>query len=98
MKPVDRSDRRSFIGSSEARTIMGTDADVLVRLWEEQRAEVEPEALSGSLIVQLGLATEGLNRLWYERNTGHAINQVQRRVRHPVVRWLAATPDGMVAQ
>jgi hypothetical protein len=40
-----------------------------VRLWREKRGEIEPEDLSDNLIVQLGVATEPLNRLWYERNT-----------------------------
>ena len=46
--------------------------------------------------MQLGVATEALNRHWYERNTGQAITAVQRRVQHPVIRFLAATLDGMV--
>ena len=58
--------------------------------------EEEPKDLSGNLIVQLGSATEELNRLWYERNSGEAVNQVQRHVRHPVNRWMGATLDGMV--
>ena len=62
--------RRFFIGGSDARTIMGADEGALVRLWQEKRGEVEPEDLSGNLIVQLGLATEDLNRRWYEANTG----------------------------
>ena len=89
-------DRRQFIGGSDARTIMGDDEVALLRLWREKRGEVEPEDLSANLIVQLGLVTEPLNRLWYERNTGQALTQVQSRVRHPVVRWMAATLDGMV--
>jgi hypothetical protein len=52
--------------------------------------------LSGNLIVQLGLVTEHLNRHWYERNTGHAIKDANRRVRHPVIKWMAATLDGVV--
>jgi predicted phage-related endonuclease len=40
--------------------------------------------------------TEPLNRQWYERNTGRAVKDVQRRVNHPVVNWLAATLDGTV--
>src|SRR5258705_13155463 len=88
--------RRSFIGGSDARVIMGSDEAALLRLWREKRGEVEPEDLSGNLIVQLGVATESLNRSWYERNTGHAVKEVQRWVRHPVIRWLAATVDGMV--
>jgi hypothetical protein len=46
--------------------------------------------------LQLGLATENLNRHWYERNSGQTLTGVQRRVQHPVVRWMAATLDGMV--
>ncbi len=57
--------RRHFIGGSDARIIMGEDEAALVRLWREKRGEVEPEDLSGNLIVQLGTATENLNRRWY---------------------------------
>jgi hypothetical protein len=32
----------------------------------------------------------------YERNTGRAITDVQSRVVHPVIRWMAATLDGVV--
>src|SRR5664279_4751748 len=80
--------RRYFIGGSDARTIMGDDEAALLRLWREKRGEIEPEDLSANLIVQLGRATEDLNRLWYERNTGQAVKDVQRRVQHPVNRWM----------
>src|SRR5271169_2628911 len=93
---TDLIQRRSFIGGSDARIIMGDDEKVLLRLWREKRGEVEPEDLSGNLIVQLGLVTEPLNRHWYERNTGQVLTGVQRRVFHPVKRWMAATLDGMV--
>jgi predicted phage-related endonuclease len=46
--------------------------------------------------VTLGVVTEPLNRDWFERNTGEILTDVQRRVQHPVVRWMAATLDGMV--
>src|SRR5216684_2693185 len=92
----DRVERRSFIGGSDARVIMGSDETLLVRLWREKRGEVEPEDLSDNLIVQLGTVTEDLNRRWYERNTGQAIKDVQRRIKHPVIKWMAATLDGMV--
>jgi predicted phage-related endonuclease len=88
--------RRAFIGGSDARVIMGDDEANLVRLWREKRGEVEPEDLSSNLIVQLGNATEELNRRWYERHTGQVITDVQRRVFHPVKRWMAATLDGKV--
>jgi predicted phage-related endonuclease len=93
-----RPGRRSFIGGSDARVIMGTDEAALLRLWREKRGEAEPEDLSDNLIVQLGLVTEPLNRHWFERNTGYVITQVQRQVQHPVIRWMAATLDGMVEQ
>ena len=90
-------DRTGFIGGSDARIIMGDDADALHRLWQEKRGEVEPEDLSNNLIVQLGIVTEDLNRHWYERNTSQMVTDVQRQVRHPVNRWMGATLDGKVA-
>jgi predicted phage-related endonuclease len=93
---TDSIQRRSFIGGSDARTIMGDDEAALLRLWREKRGEVEPEDLSGNLIVQLGVVTEPLNRHWFERNTGEVLSDIQRHVQHPVVRWMAATVDGMV--
>ena len=92
----DRLNRRSFIGGSDARVIMGDDEAALLRLWREKRGEVEPEDLSGNLIVQLGLATEDLNRRWYEANTGQILTDLQQQVRHPTLRWMAATLDGRV--
>jgi predicted phage-related endonuclease len=93
LKPADR---RYFIGGSDTRIIMGDDETALIRLWREKRGEVDPEDLSGNLIVQLGVVTEDLNRRWYETNTGEVITDVQRHVRHPTIRWMAATPDGRV--
>jgi predicted phage-related endonuclease len=92
----DPNDRRSFIGGSDARIIMGDDQDRLTRLWQEKRGLLEPEHLSNNLIVQLGTATEALNRAWYQRSTGQTITDVQKRVRHPTHKWMAATLDGMV--
>jgi predicted phage-related endonuclease len=89
-------DRRCFIGGSDTRIIMGDDEAALIRLWREKRGEIEPENLSGNLIVQLGLATEDLNRRWYQANSGQVLTDVQRRIRHPVLRWMGATLDGRV--
>ncbi len=91
-------DRRSILGGSDARIIMGQDEAVLLRLWREKRGKIEPEDLSENLIVQLGVATEPLNRHWFERNTRQTLRDVQRRIRHPVIRWMGATLDGVVAQ
>jgi predicted phage-related endonuclease len=90
------ADRRAFVGGSDARIIMGSDEGALIRLWREKRGEADPEDLSGNLIVQLGRATEELNRSWYERNTGRQVRDVQRRVRHSAILWMAATLDGIV--
>ena len=90
------TDRRYFVGGSDARIIMGDNEAALLRLWREKRGEIEPEDLSGNLIVQLGSATEGLNRRWYELNSGQVITDVQKRVWHPALPWMAATLDGRV--
>ena len=78
--------RRYFIGGSDARIIMGNDESALLRLWREKRGEVDPEDLSANLVVQLGLATEELNRRWYEPNTGQVITDVhsESAIRHSV--------------
>jgi predicted phage-related endonuclease len=96
MKSALSSGRAGFVGGSDARIIMGDSADALLRLWREKRGEAEPEDLSGNLLVQLGLATEHLNRCWYERTTGQVVKDVQSWIRHPVIRWMAATLDGIV--
>src|ERR1041384_7731546 len=88
--------RCSFVGGSDSRIIMGSDEVALIRLWREKRGESEPEDLSGNLIVQLGNATEELNRAWYERNTGRQVRDVQRHIRHALIPWMRATLDGIV--
>ncbi len=75
---------------------MGNDEAALLRLWREKRGEAEPVDLSSNLIVQLGVATEDLNRRWYEVNTGQVVTDIQKRIRHPRLRWMAATLDGRV--
>jgi predicted phage-related endonuclease len=93
---ADSGTRRYFIGGSDARIIMGNDEQALVRLWREKRGEIEPQDLSGNLVVQLGVATEELNRCWYEANTGQVITDIQKRVHHPALRWMGATLDGRI--
>lgn len=75
---------------------MGSDERSLLHLWREKRGEAEPADLSGELVVQLGLATEDLNRSWYERNSAHCVVDVQRRAFHRTLPWMAATLDGLV--
>jgi predicted phage-related endonuclease len=75
---------------------MGNDEPALIRLWREKRGEVGPEDLSANLLVQLGKATEDLNRTWYERNTGRTVGDIQRFVKHSAISYMAATLDGIV--
>jgi predicted phage-related endonuclease len=95
-KVSSKADRRFFIGGSDSRIIVGDNPTALQRLWREKRGEAEPEDLSRNLVVQLGVATEDLNRRWYEANSGHVLTDIQRRVFHPTLRWMAATLDGRV--
>src|SRR3954470_5529315 len=92
----DLEDRSHFIGGSDARVIMGGDEDALIRLWQQKRREANPPDLSDNLVVQLGLVTEGLNRFWYERTSGHRVGQRQCRKYHASIVWMAATLDGIV--
>jgi predicted phage-related endonuclease len=96
MSRIAGFERRFFIGGSDAPIIMGSDEAALLRLWREKRGEADPEDLSSNLLVQLGAATEALNRSWYERNTGRRVADVQRRVRHSAIPWMVATLDGTV--
>src|ERR1700684_4226862 len=93
-KQSHKPDRMNFIGGSDARIIMGKDEKALLRLWREKRGEVAAVDLSGELIVQLGLVTEDLNRRWYELNSGYRVSEIQRRVTHRTILWMAATLDG----
>jgi predicted phage-related endonuclease len=97
-KQLHKPDRTHLIGGSDARIIMCQDEKALLRLWREKRGEVVPLDLSGVLIVQLGLATEDLNRRWYEQNSGHRIGDVQRRAVHLTIPYMAATLDGLVKE
>ena len=90
--------RKHFIGGSDSRIIMGQDEAALLRLWREKRGELEPLDFSGNLIVQLGVVTEPLNRHWFEQNTRQTVKYIQRRIQHPVIRWMGATLDGIVVE
>ena len=59
-------------------------------------ARPSPRTCRATSSSSLGRVTEDLNRHWYERNTGQVVTDVQKRVRHPLVRYLAATLDGRI--
>jgi hypothetical protein len=58
---------------------MGDDEGALLRLWREKRGDVESEDLSDNLVVQLGVATEDLNRGWYQANSGQVLTDMMSR-------------------
>ena len=95
---LNNSGRSSYIGGSDARTVMGHDEAALIRLWQEKRGELDTEDLSTNLVVQFGVVTEELNRRWFERETGRRLGHVQKFVRHPKLEWMGATLDGMVKE
>jgi predicted phage-related endonuclease len=97
-KSSDRIFRKNFIGGSDAQVIMGKDEKALLRLWREKRGEEPSPNLSSVLTVQLGLATEDLNRRLYELNSGHRIADVQRLAIHRTIPWMVATLDGLVEE
>src|SRR5918993_1159232 len=98
MRGAAKLERCSYIGGSDARIVLGTDENALIQLWKEKRGELEPEDLSGNLLVQFGCATEDLNRRWFERETGRRLQQIQRFLRHPRIDWMGATLDGLVEE
>jgi len=67
---ASKTDRRSFVGGSDARVIMDDDEAKLVRLWREKRGEVEPEDLSDNLIVQLGIVSSATIKMRIPRQSG----------------------------
>jgi hypothetical protein len=62
----------------------------------EKRGEIRAPGLFQRPNRLARLATEYLNRHWYERNTCRVVTEVQRQVLHPVERRMAATLDRMV--
>ena len=89
-------DRRGYIGGSDANIILSGDAQRIARLVAEKRGEVEPEDLSRSLPVQLGVWTEEFNRRWYHLHTGMEVTGVDEVWTHPKHTFIRARLDGFV--
>jgi len=56
--------RRSYIGASDAWSVIAEDESALVRLWQEKLGEVEPEDPSGELVVQPGTTNRRNEANW----------------------------------
>ena len=65
--PIEVVDRSTILGGSDANRIMRGDWHTL---WLEKTKRQEPEDLSWNLPVQIGLHTETVNRLFFEKETG----------------------------
>ena len=95
LTPAQLEARKSSLGGSDANIIMSGKEDRILRLWQEKRGEAEPEDLSGILPVVMGQWTEGLNRYWYERQTGNLITNEGEQHKHPKHKFMACTLDGL---
>ena len=72
------NDRKDFIGGTDAIRIMNGQ---WVDLYQEKLGIVEPEDLSGSLPVQLGVHTEQFNLDWWTTRHQPGFNMAGTRVR-----------------
>lgn len=93
---ADLRDRLSFIGGSDANTILSGDRERIFRLWREKRGEIAAEDLSGSLPVMLGCWTEAFNRQWYERVSGERVMSIGKSITCRTYDWRRCTVDGLV--
>lgn len=88
--------RVSFIGGSDANTIMGGNADRLIALWRQKRGEQPGDDLSDILAVQMGSFTEPLNVEWFEKQTGLEVFDQGVVVQHSEWSFMRCTLDGKV--
>lgn len=86
--------RRLGIGGSDATKIMKGEWRELFHI---KTGRMEDADLSRVLPVQIGVCTEPLNRLWFERESGFAISHddCEHRV-HPAHDFMRANLDGRV--
>ena len=86
--------RKQGIGGSDANTIMGGDAEKIIRLWKEKRGEIEQEDLSRVLPVRMGSFTEALNITWFEEETGRTVTRQGEQVISEEFPFMLCTLDG----
>jgi len=96
LSPVQRAQRRTSIGGSDANIILSGDPERIHQLWLEKRGEAEPTDLSSNLSVMLGLWTEVFNRQWFEKLTGDNVACSGRHFRCSRYNWRSCTVDGLI--
>ncbi len=87
---VIATNRRGFIGGSDAQRIMKGD---WVELYREKVGETEPEDLSSVFRVQLGLRTENFHAEWFTKTMGYATKDERMMRHHKEHPWMCANLD-----
>ncbi len=94
LTPEQLLERRKGIGGSDAAKIVAGDWHTL---WLDKTGRSQPEDLSGVFAVQMGIATEALNLMWYGRTVDTAVSRHGEVVIHPEHKFLRCTLDGFDA-
>ena len=92
---AQREARRGFIGGSDANILMAGDAERIFELWENKTGRREDDDLSNVLHVQIGIATESLNRVWWEMTSGQSVTHSGEQRVHPSIPFMGCTLDGI---
>lgn len=87
--------RRSFIGGSDANTILSGNSEKILRLWREKTGLIEPEDLDDNLPVQMGIFTEPFNIKWFEAQTGKKVTANGEQRVSAVHPFMGCTLDGL---
>lgn len=96
LTPAQIAARAGKLGGSDMGCLMRGDAVKIHDLWLEKTGQKIPDDLSDIWPVQLGVATEPLNREWFERRQRMQISRVGDVVTHFAHDWACVTLDGWI--
>jgi len=86
--------RKTLMTSSDIKPLMDGNADEIMRVYLEKIGEREPENLDDVWPVQLGIATEALNLMWFEKKNKVTLAGRNVLIRSSRFNWAGATLDG----
>lgn len=89
---VQKANRKSVLGGSDANIIMSGDDQRILNLWLEKTGQREPENLDDILPVIMGQFTEKLNVYWYEKQTGRQVFDEGKQLKSG---FMGCTLDGL---
>lgn len=95
LSDYDVSDRRNYVGASDANIICSGNDEAVNKLWKVKTGRIEADNLDDVLPVQLGNWTEDFNLRWYEKTTGNRVTDRQGKRTSAQYPWLRATLDGI---